>query len=439
MTNRKGCFLLVENHYDVVIVGGGLAGLSAGARLSKAGKRILLLEKGILGGRALTFSIKGFSFNFGAHAVYGRDTSVLNRLEKELELKLNWKDFSPAKAKYDLGSELSDVPVNLSGLIQTKMVKGAGKIQFVWEILKTLIQAEKGHPHISLKKWLDEHGYREDVKEMMLTLASSNFFTREPDKIPSDVFFNYYKRIFRTNKAVFYIQGGWQVLIDEFQKIILENQGMIKTKSRVQSVNVEDNRIVSISTKEEVVTADNFLFCIPPNELSKLFSDTKIKERIQVYTNYEPSYVMYYDIALSKRIDSTFTYVYDKTNSLFLTDISYYDPTCTPEGGQLIQAVSYLKGDELGVPERFEFYKEKIETLYDKHFEGWRDVLVTARISKQAVVQEIKWTLEQEAMPVFFPEYRNLFFAGDWCKGQGQLSELSFSSAYECVDFILEK
>lgn len=38
--------------YDTVIIGAGLGGLSAGAFLASAGKRVLLLEKtGSLGGR----------------------------------------------------------------------------------------------------------------------------------------------------------------------------------------------------------------------------------------------------------------------------------------------------------------------------------------------------------------------------------------------------
>jgi hypothetical protein len=42
----------------------------------------------------------------------------------------------------------------------------------------------------------------EEIKDMMLTLVSSNFFTKEPEKIPSDVFFTYYRRLFHTQKPV---------------------------------------------------------------------------------------------------------------------------------------------------------------------------------------------------------------------------------------------
>ena len=61
----------IEQHYDAVIVGGGLAGLSTATLLAKKNKRVLVLEQGNLGGRAVTMKIKGFSFNFGSHAIYG--------------------------------------------------------------------------------------------------------------------------------------------------------------------------------------------------------------------------------------------------------------------------------------------------------------------------------------------------------------------------------
>jgi 15-cis-phytoene desaturase len=107
--------------YDSIIVGGGLAGLSAAALLAKKGKRILLFERGNLGGRAVTINIKGFKFNFGAHAIYGRDTSTLKQLDKELGINIGWRDFNPNKAKYDLGFTLTDIPANIIGLFRTKV------------------------------------------------------------------------------------------------------------------------------------------------------------------------------------------------------------------------------------------------------------------------------------------------------------------------------
>lgn len=430
---------MATNHYDVVIVGGGLAGLSAAAYLSSRGKKIALLERGALGGRAVTLKIKGFNFNFGAHAIYSRDTSVLRTFEKELDLHIDWQDFNPNKAKYDLGDALTDVPANVQGLFRTKVLKGLDKVMFTFEVLKTMLKMETGHPHLSIQKWMEKKHVSEDVQEMMLTLASSNFFTREPEKIPSDVFFQYYRRLFTTNKPVAYIGGGWQALIDEFVRVIEQNNGTILTKTKVESLRVEDDRVVAAVTAEGEITGDEFISCIPPKEMVKVFKDTKLEHAISQYASYDPTYVVVYDVGLKNRIDVPYTYIYDKQNNIFITDISYYDTTCVPEGGQLLQATAYINQSDLGNKENIEQRKAEIEQLYDKHFPGWREELVVPRVSTRAVVQEIKWTMTQKPMPTFLPDYRNLFFAGDWCEGQGQLSELSFSSAYQVSNLILEK
>ncbi|MFC3882259.1 phytoene desaturase family protein [Bacillus songklensis] len=427
------------NRTDVLVVGGGLAGLSAAAYLAKKGKKVTLLERGKLGGRAVTLMIKGFSFNFGAHAIYGRDTSFLRKLEKELNIHINWRDFEPTKAKYDIGTDLTDVPANIQGLFRTKLLKGVDKIKFTFEIFKTLIHLEKGHPHQSIKHWLDERKISDEVKEMMLTLASSNFFTNEPEKIPSDVYFQYYQRLFTTNKPVAYIGGGWEALIDEFVRVIEENGGTILTKKKAESVETYNNRVTAVISSEERFEADEFIFCIPPKELEKLFVDSNIQHFIEQYASYEPTYVFVYDVGLKKRIEVPYTYIYDKKNRMFITDISFYDETCVPEGGQLLQAIAYISKSEAEDKEHTAKVQQKIEELYDKHFAGWRDELVVPRVSKRASAQELKWTIYQEPMPTFFPAYRNLFFAGDWCEGEGQLSELSFSSAYQVSQLILEK
>src|SRR3954449_3036119 len=57
----------IDGHYDVAVVGGGIAGMATAARLQANGLRTIVLEAhGLAGGCAGYYRRKGFSFDVGA-------------------------------------------------------------------------------------------------------------------------------------------------------------------------------------------------------------------------------------------------------------------------------------------------------------------------------------------------------------------------------------
>ena len=59
-------------HYDVIIIGAGLGGLTAGAKLAREGKSVLLLEQHDRpGGCATTFKRRDFTMEVGLHEMDG--------------------------------------------------------------------------------------------------------------------------------------------------------------------------------------------------------------------------------------------------------------------------------------------------------------------------------------------------------------------------------
>src|SRR2546423_15703886 len=71
----------MEERYDVVVVGAGLAGLAAAATAAGAGVSTLVLDGHHPGGRASTDERGRFRFNRGPHALYqgGEASAVLAR------------------------------------------------------------------------------------------------------------------------------------------------------------------------------------------------------------------------------------------------------------------------------------------------------------------------------------------------------------------------
>jgi all-trans-retinol 13,14-reductase len=58
--------------YDIIVIGAGLGGLTAGAKLSREGKKVLLLEQHSKpGGCATTFQRGDFTMEVGLHEMDG--------------------------------------------------------------------------------------------------------------------------------------------------------------------------------------------------------------------------------------------------------------------------------------------------------------------------------------------------------------------------------
>lgn len=76
---------IVENDYDVIVAGGGIAGISAAAKASSMGARVLLIERyGFLGG----MSTAGMVSPFMKYSVNGRP--LVNGVLGELERQMNY-------------------------------------------------------------------------------------------------------------------------------------------------------------------------------------------------------------------------------------------------------------------------------------------------------------------------------------------------------------
>ena len=79
--------MAAKTHRKVIIVGAGIAGLTAGYRLQKAGFEVVVLESAErIGGRATTIKKQGYSIDPGASAVLGSYTAYLE-LAEELGLR----------------------------------------------------------------------------------------------------------------------------------------------------------------------------------------------------------------------------------------------------------------------------------------------------------------------------------------------------------------
>ena len=108
-------------HYDIVIIGGGLGGLSAGLKLSNEGKKVAILEKHhIIGGYATNFRRKDkegnfYTFDTALHGIGGiRENNPLNARLKELDIfdDIEFLEKPETATILNLKGEELDIPSN---------------------------------------------------------------------------------------------------------------------------------------------------------------------------------------------------------------------------------------------------------------------------------------------------------------------------------------
>src|SRR5512136_599535 len=106
-----------ENKYNTIIVGGGIAGLTCAAYLSREGQKVLLVEKNKeCGGLVNSFTRDDFHFDAGVRAL--EDAGIILPMLKDLGLQID-----VVKSKVSLGIENEILHIeNIDSLLKYKQL-----------------------------------------------------------------------------------------------------------------------------------------------------------------------------------------------------------------------------------------------------------------------------------------------------------------------------
>jgi phytoene dehydrogenase-like protein len=96
-----------EKHYDIIIAGAGMAGLTAGAYLSQYGYKVLICEQAEkAGGLVSSFEYKGFTFDAGIRAI--EDSGIVFPMLKQLDIQMDMVKSPVSVGMGDLMIRLTD-------------------------------------------------------------------------------------------------------------------------------------------------------------------------------------------------------------------------------------------------------------------------------------------------------------------------------------------
>ncbi len=200
----------MRSEWDVIVVGGGLAGLTAGATAAKAGARVMVLEAHGTGGRARTVQREGFTFNMGAHALYagGVGARVLR------DLGVTPRGAAPPLARYRalVGEETHLLPTGAGTLMRTGAVSARGKSQLARLLGGLSHMKPAGLSKTSVAEWIAGLRLRPDAEALVRALIRLGTYTADVDQFSADAAVAQLQ--LAAKGGVLYLHGGWQQLID---------------------------------------------------------------------------------------------------------------------------------------------------------------------------------------------------------------------------------
>ena len=424
----------LEQQAAVVIVGGGLAGLSAACYLARAGVGVTVFEKSAeLGGRAVSQAQNGFIFNRGIHALYtgGAASDVLQ------ELGIAYRGHSPQALFALRAGKLHLAPVSALTLLRTDALDFAGKL----ELLSVFAKIPKLKPDelrgISVQEWLERNTRRPQVREVMAANARTFVYSSALDLVSAEVFIK--KAQISLKHPVLYLDGGWQVLVDGLRRAAEQAGARLAADVRVEAVEQQGDRVVGVRLRNgELVQAAAVIVATSPRDAVKLVDEGKYQPLRKIVEALIPARVACLDVALSRLPDPRYPVVQDLEGPRFLSTQSVY-AQITPPAGALIHAFKQLDPLHLGDPRDDE---RDLENFLDTVQPGWREVLVRRvylpRIEAVGMVPTVHSNGYAGRPGPQVPGLNNLYLIGDWI-GEGFLSDPSFGSARQVAHLLLHQ
>jgi phytoene dehydrogenase-like protein len=408
---------------DAVVVGGGLAGLSAAAYLARDGLSVEVLEKaGHLGGRAATEVKDGFAFNRGAHALLklGEGHAVLTELGVPIKGKV-----PPYAASALRKGQLHSLPTGALSLMTTGAVGWSDKATLARWLAKLPRLRADDHANESVTTWLDSAGAGPAGRELLEAYVRLATYTNHPDTLSAATAIRQLQRGFEG--GVLYVDGGWQTLADGLAECARAHGARISTGARPTVLRREDGGLTRVELADgRVVRARAAVLAVEPDVARALIESAGVIAPAN-FGGIVPRAAAL-DVALERlpRPDTLFVLGVDQP--LYLS-VHSATAALAPAGKAFIHTVKYL-GGAAGDPAAD---RRELEALLDLAQPGWREFVVHSQyLPRIAVVQRLDRADEGGARGRPVPEIDGLpgvYVAGDWVQGGSWLSDPAFGSA----------
>ncbi len=428
--------------YDVIVIGGGVTGLAAGALLATQGKRVAVLEKGNQpGGRAYTYEEKGFTLNYGPHAIYRPNSGLLGELMGRLGRPVPKHGFpEPIRSYWADGERFGAVGAKPHQMLMTPLFSLGSRIAMARLFLKLKSAKPDTCGDLTWGEWVAGATSDEPVRRFANALATVNTYTRPASGLSAAFVLSAIQRNVFAKDYVGYMFGGWRTMYDAFiETLTAGGRGSLVTGARVDRLETDAAGRVTAAIVDGVpYEADAFVCTLPPQDAPTIAAPgTALATELAQWSGLEDVRALCMDLGFSRRLRDDLSYIFDINDDLYYSLHSETATDLAPAGGLLMHAMAYLSPDETLDEALLAGRKAALVGGLDRHFAGWREALVVERTLPNVRVVCARSTpaqFERNRVPLRSASASNLYFAGDGRDLPLNLSEICFASAMEIAD-----
>lgn len=276
--------------YDVIIIGGGLAGLSSALKLSQSGKKIAVFEKHFMaGGYATNFKRRDndgnlYVFDVALHGIGGLipGNTFYNHMKGiNMVDKVEFLRKKETATIYNNGYEI-DVPDTFEKYRDHLVSRYSSYKEKIFDLFKEIYnlkeEMDSGKPPVVyqkmqdislydyLKSFIDDEKFIEEFSFLWL------YYGLPPKKL--NVLFYMLAWISYHIGGTFYVKGGAGKLSDTFVEEIKKYGGEVYLSNEIVKIDIEGNNVTSVHTKRgNKYEAEKFIFASDPNHLINLMDN----------------------------------------------------------------------------------------------------------------------------------------------------------------------
>ena len=475
--------------YDTIIIGAGLGGLTAGAKLAKEGRKVLLLEQhDRAGGCATTFKRGDFTLEVGLHEMDGPVQGDINsRIFNDLGVT-DKVAFLKVPEFYRFINDRVDVVIPHDPTLAAQRLTAlfpdeAGGIEaYFSQILKPKRKiAEEAARDKSVGEFLDSIIRNEDLK--LVLLGNLGYFHDDPYSL-SLTYYSIAEGSYYSGGGSF-IRGGSQKLSDYLANYIREHGGDVMLNHIVTGIHASRRRITGVEFKMkknnnavlQTAEADEFVANASMPGIADLLPEeygSELKKEIQhqkagaslltLYLGfnkplrdlghkYYSTFVFDSTVKTQKDIPANNRSDYS-TRSFTFIDYSQVDSMLAPAGKSVgaLCCIDYLKDWEGLERKEYRSKKEQVQASFierlDQLIPGIKTVIGYAEVGTPSTVK--RYTLNPGGAVYGFAQTplkkvvdtsklpENLHFASAWGKMGGGFSG-AICGGYFCAVAILRK